>query len=65
METQKPDLYLVNSNLDKSLYDIVTMLNKEYNMNINVLKDSSFERNDIMIDSRVHIKKISKTELKK
>lgn len=50
-----PDLYLVNSNKWQSLYEIVEMLNKRYNLNITVIKDSSFSRNDIMIDERVEI----------
>lgn len=57
VENNKPDLYFVNSNLDKSLFDIITMLNESHNMNISVKADSTFSRNDIMIDERVLIKK--------
>lgn len=50
----EPGLYFVNSNHDKSLYEIVMMLKKKFNLDIEVKKDSSFSRNDIMIDSRVN-----------
>ena len=54
---KKPDLYLVNSNEDMSLYDIIKKLNIEYNLNLKVEIDDSFARNDIMIDHRVSINK--------
>lgn len=55
---KKPKLYLVNSNYDKSLYEIVTLLNKQFNLNLTIKSDSNFKRNDIMIDNSVSIKKI-------
>ena len=57
-ESCKPDLYLVNSNTNKSLYDIVTMLCQTFGLGIKVINDSTFKRNDIMIDNRVNIPKI-------
>lgn len=57
---KKPDLYLVNSNEDMSLYDIIKKLNIEYNLNLKVEIDDSFARNDIMIDPRVSINKFRK-----
>lgn len=53
----EPDLYLINSNEDKSLYEIVNSLNKQFNLDIKVIEDTSFNRNDVMIDERVKIKK--------
>lgn len=54
---QKPDLYLVNSNTSKSLYEILIYLTHKYDLDITVKKDHSFSRNDIMIDDRVTIPK--------
>lgn len=49
-------LYLVNSNSKYSLYQILGMLKQRFNLKINIIKDDSFQRNDIMIDDRVKIK---------
>ena len=62
-ENNGPDLYLVNSNRGKSLFDIVNILNANYNLNIKVIKDSSLNRNDIMFDDRVIIEEID-TDIK-
>lgn len=56
--TKEPDLYLANSNKDKSLYDIVSMLKEQFHLDIEVVNDSTFSRNDIMIDNRVNIRKL-------
>lgn len=57
VENNDPDLYLVNSNKDKSLYEIIKMLNEDFSLDIKINKDSTFARNDVMMDSRVKINK--------
>lgn len=57
VEGNEPGLYFVNSNQNKSLFDLVMMLDNQFDLKLNVLKDSTFKRNDIMLDPRVNIKK--------
>jgi dTDP-4-dehydrorhamnose reductase len=48
-------LYLVNGNHQYSLFEIISILKKKFNLDINVVKDNTFKRNDIMIDNRIKV----------
>ena len=53
-----PGLYFVNSNNGKSLYEILHTLKEKHRTNWIILKDNSFSRNDIMLDSRIEVEEI-------
>ena len=51
-----PGLYLVNSNSKYSLYEILHLLKDKFKLHIEIQKDDTFQRNDLMIDHEVMIK---------
>ena len=53
----EPDLYLVNSNENYSLFEILDILKDRFRLNISIQKEDAFKRNDIMIDHRILIAK--------
>lgn len=53
-----PGLYLVNSNPKYSLYEIVHLLKDKFKLHIEIQKDDTFQRNDLMMDHEVTIQSL-------
>ena len=53
-----PGLYLVNGNPKYSLYEILHLLKDKFKLHIEIQKDDTFQRNDLMIDHEVTIQSL-------
>ena len=61
VENNQPDLYLINSNLNMSLFELLNYHKKKFNKDWIIKEDNSFSRNDIMIDERVEVFKLKQS----
>lgn len=52
---KQPGIYLVNGNPRYSLFEILHILRNKFQFDINIVKDNSLKRNDIMVDPEVRI----------
>ena len=62
---KQPGTYLVNGNPKYSLFEILHILKNRFQLDINIVKNNNFKRNDLMVDPEVHILPIDKPNQKK
>lgn len=52
---KQPGTYLVNGNPKYSLFEILHILKERFQLDINIFKENTFKRNDIMVDPEVRV----------